>query len=126
MTPARRTRRENVFRDLGFPELEAQHLKVRADLMIELLRILRQRGLNQMGAARLLGVSQPRISDLSTGKIDRFSIDALVAMLAKAGRRVEFSTRPMRRVASARSPRATRAAFTRDACAWRARRSWAA
>ena len=89
----------NVFLEIGFPPLEAENLRVRADLMIELIRIIRSRRLTQKGAAKLLGVSQPRISDLMTGKINRFSIDALVEMLARAGRRVEFATKPARRVA---------------------------
>ena len=89
----------NVFLDIGFPPLEAQNLRVRADLMIELIRIVRRRKLTQAAAARLFRVSQPRISDLMTGKIDRFSIDALVEMLWRSGRRVEVSTKPSRRVA---------------------------
>jgi len=90
---------DNVFMDLGFPPLEAQNLRVRADLMIELIRIIRSRKLTQAAAAKRFGVTQPRVSDLMTGKIDRFSIDALVEMLARAGRRVELTTKPSRRVA---------------------------
>jgi predicted XRE-type DNA-binding protein len=89
----------NVFLDIGFPPYEAQNLRVRADLMIELIRIVRSRKLTQATASKLLGVTQPRVSDLMTGKIDRFSIDALVEMLARAGRRVEIATKPSRRVA---------------------------
>jgi len=77
----------------------AQNLRVRADLMIELIRIVRARKLTQAVASKLFGVSQPRVSDLMTGKIDRFSIDALVEMLWGAGRRVEVATRHSRRVA---------------------------
>lgn len=75
----------NVFLDLGFDPIEAQHLKLRADLMIELKRLIRARGLTQAAAAVLFGVTQPRISDLTRGKIDRFSIDSLVGMLGRAG-----------------------------------------
>ena len=89
----------NVFLDIGFPPIEAQNLRVRADLMIELIRIVRSRKLTQVAAAKLFAVSQPRMSALMTGKIDRFSIDALVEMLARAGRMVEIRTRPSRRVA---------------------------
>jgi len=96
-----RTKRpdRNVFLDAGFPRFEAQNLRVRADLMIELIRIVRGSKLSQAAAAARFGVSQPRVSDLMTGKIDRFSIDALVEMLARAGRRVEIATRRSRRVA---------------------------
>jgi predicted XRE-type DNA-binding protein len=76
----------NVFMDIGFPPLEAENLRVRAGLMIELIKIIRSRKLTQAAASRLFRVSQPRVSDLMTGKIDRFSIDALVEMLWRGGR----------------------------------------
>lgn len=87
----------NVFRDLGFPAVEAENLRVRADLMIALSRLIRARGLTQAAAARLFGVSQPRVSDLVRGKIGRFSVDTLIAMLGNAGIQVEITTK--RRVA---------------------------
>ena len=75
----------NVFSDLGFGEDEAENLKVRADLMIELTKLIEAQELTQAAAAKLLGVTQPRISDLMRGKIDRFSIDSLIEMLGRAG-----------------------------------------
>ena len=89
----------NVFADIGFPHEEAEHLKLRADLMIELIKLIRARGLTQARAAILLGVSQPRVSDLTRGKIDRFSIDTLVEMLGHAGAHVTLKVRRGRRVA---------------------------
>lgn len=89
----------NVFTDLGFPPDEAAHLLVRSDLMIQLERILQERGLTQAKAAKLLGVSQPRISDLVRGRIELFSIDTLVEMLARLGVSVTFRTKRSRRVA---------------------------
>lgn len=86
----------NVFADLGFGAEEAEHLLMRADLMIALTKVLDAKGLTQVQAAKLLGVTQPRISDLRRGKIDRFSIDTLVAMLAHAGVKVSFSTKAVR------------------------------
>jgi predicted XRE-type DNA-binding protein len=83
-----------VFADLGFRKDEAEHLLVRSSLMTELLRLIQRRRLTQAAAARLLGVSQPRISDLARGKIDRFSIDALVEMLGRAGQKVVVTVRP--------------------------------
>jgi predicted XRE-type DNA-binding protein len=74
-----------VFRDLGFAEDEAENLKIRADLMIELSKLIEAQGLTQAAAAELLGVTQPRISDLMRGKIDRFSVDSLIEMLGHAG-----------------------------------------
>ena len=99
MTARRKQADNNVFLALGHSALEAENLRVRADLMIELIRIIRGRKLTQTAAAKLFAVSQPRMSDLMTGKIGRFSIDALVEMLTRAGRRVEFATKAARRVA---------------------------
>lgn len=80
----------NVFSDLGFSEEEAQNLKIRADLMIELSKLIEAEGLMQTAAAKLLGVTQPRVSDLVRGKIDRFSVDSLIEMLGHAGAKVSF------------------------------------
>jgi predicted XRE-type DNA-binding protein len=79
----------NVFRDLGFPPEEAEHLRIRSTLMVRLRELIAARGWTQAQAARLLGVTQPRVSDLVRGKIGLFSIDTLVEMLAKAGCHVE-------------------------------------
>ena len=80
----------NVFRDLGFSTEEATHLKIRSDLMIRLSRLIETRGLTQVQASELFAVTQPRISDLVRGKIDRFSIDTLIAMLGHAGVKVQI------------------------------------
>ena len=89
----------NIFRDLGFSRQEAEHLKIRSDLMIRLTRLIEARRLTQAQAARLFGVTQPRISDLVRGKIDRFSVDSLIEMLGRAGARITILVRPGRRVA---------------------------
>jgi predicted XRE-type DNA-binding protein len=89
----------NVFRDLGFGPEEAEHLRLRSELMIRLSKLIESRGLTQAQAAKLLGVSQPRVSDLVRGKIDLFSIDTLVDMLAHAGVRVSLTVRSRSRVA---------------------------
>ncbi len=75
----------NVFRDLGFSPDEAESLKVRADLMLNLQKAIGARKLKQGDAAELLGVSQPRVSDLMRGRIDLFSTETLIDMLAKLG-----------------------------------------
>lgn len=79
----------NVFEDLGFGHEEAEHLRIRSALMAAIVKLIKVRKLTQSSAAVLFGVSQPRISDLVRGKIDLFSIDTLVEMLAKADVRVE-------------------------------------
>ena len=85
----------NVFADLGFPPEEAENLLIRCDLILEIEEIIRTRGLKQKAAAKLFGVSQPRISDLKRRTLDAFTIDSLVNMLAVAGFRVDVSIRPI-------------------------------
>lgn len=85
----------NVFEDLGFAPEEAENLKVRSTLMGRIRTIIESEELTQTRAAELFGVSQPRVSDLVRGKIELFSIDALVNMLASAGHQVEVSVRPL-------------------------------
>ena len=80
----------NVFLDIGFPPGEAEHLLVRSRLMMAIEQLIKARGLTQTRAARLFGVSQPRVSDLARGRIELFSIDALVEMLGRAGIRVSL------------------------------------
>ena len=83
----------NVFEDLGFDAAEAENLKLRAQLMRELEALIHAKRLTQGEAAELLGIHQSRVSDLVRGKIDRFSIDMLVKLLAKTGRHVEIRVR---------------------------------
>jgi predicted XRE-type DNA-binding protein len=75
----------NVFRDLGFSKEESEHLLVRADLLIQVQRTITSKRLTQAEAARVLRVTQPRVSDLLRGRIDLFSTDALIDMLARLG-----------------------------------------
>lgn len=81
----------NVFADLGFAPAEAENLKIRSNLMDAVCE--RIADMSQVDAASLLGVSQPRVSDLARGKIGHFTIDALVNMLACAGVRVRIAAR---------------------------------
>jgi len=90
----------NVFTDLGFSPAEAQNLRLRAELMTALRNFMAREGLTQAQTAKRLRVSQPRISDLTRGKISRFSLDRLVNMAADAGMNIEVKIkRPRRRVA---------------------------
>lgn len=73
----------SVFNDLGFNEAEAENLKIRAALMNAIEKYIQDKKLTQSEAAKLMGVYQPRINDLLQGKIDKFTIDMLVNMLAK-------------------------------------------
>lgn len=72
---------------------EAANMKVRSELMAQLKSYITKSGLNQGDAAKVFGITQPRVSDLMRGKINLFGIDALVNMAAKAGLRVELQLR---------------------------------
>lgn len=84
-----RTKGRDLFKDLGFGPAEAENLRIRSAMMRALIKFIRKGDLTQAHAARLLGISQPRISDLMSGKIHLFSIDYLVKLLAAAGLRVD-------------------------------------
>ena len=84
----------NVFRDLGFSKEESEHLLVRADLLIQVQKAVSSRGLKQSEAAKVLRVTQPRVSDLLRGRIDLFSTDCLIDMLARLGVGVRLVAKP--------------------------------
>ena len=68
----------------------AENMKIRSALMLALEQHITREGLTQKAAASKFGVTQPRISGLVRGRIDLFSIDMLVNMLATAGLHVEL------------------------------------
>jgi predicted XRE-type DNA-binding protein len=69
---------------------QAENMKLRSQLMMALKDHITRTELTQSQAARLLGVTQPRISDLMRGKIELFGLDTLVNMVGAAGLRVEM------------------------------------
>ena len=71
----------------------AANMRVRADLMIEVQRYVKENKLTQAEAAKRLGITQPRLNDLLRGRIDKFSVDALVNMLARMGKQVTLRVR---------------------------------
>ena len=84
----------NVFADLGLPD--SAELLAKADLAIEIGRVLDERGLSQAEAARMLRTSQPRISDLRRGKLEGFAIDRLLRFLNALDQDVELTIHPKR------------------------------
>ncbi len=72
---------------------EAENMKLRSALMMVLKEHIANTGLSQSQAAKLLGVTQPRISDLMRGKINLFGLDALVNMASAAGLHIELRVR---------------------------------
>ncbi len=81
----------NVWDAIEPDPVERERQKLLSDLSIQLELHIRERGWTQKQAAAELGVTQPRISDLMRGRIDLFSIDALLALLWRAGARVNWN-----------------------------------
>jgi predicted XRE-type DNA-binding protein len=84
----------NIFEDLGFDKEEAINLKLRADLMLDLRKFILSKNWTQAEAAIFFGETQPRISNLMNGDIERFAIDKLVQMLSQAGMDVRILVTP--------------------------------
>ncbi len=75
----------NVFSDLGFSPEEAALMRMRADLMEALRRLIEERDWTQVQAAEHLGIAQSRVSDLVRGKWQKFSVDMLVSLAVRVG-----------------------------------------
>jgi predicted XRE-type DNA-binding protein len=80
----------NVFADLGFSAEEATLLAMRAQLLATLRETIIERGWTQVQTAEHLGIGQSRVSDLMRNKWDKFSLDMLVTLATRAGRKVEL------------------------------------
>src|SRR5262245_54837350 len=109
---ARKTRSTgNVFSDLGFPKAQAENLKLRSDLLIDLQQAITKRRLKQAEVAKILGITQPRVSDLMRGRLELFSIDTLVNLLGRLGIEVKLivKSRNRRRAKSHNAARNLRA-----------------
>lgn len=83
----------NVWDAIESDPVMRENLKLRSVLMSELTRHIQREGLTQAQAAKLFGVTQPRISNLMHGKIDAFGLDLLVKMAASAGLRVTMQVK---------------------------------
>ena len=82
----------NVFLDMGFSAEEAAILQMRADLMAKLRKVIKAKKLTQTKAAKMLGVSQSRVSDLVRGKWEKFSLEMLITLATRAGLHVTLKT----------------------------------
>ena len=90
----RKKGKANIFEDLGFDIQESQNLPLRSQTVVVLVHWFEGSGLTQAVAAKTLGITQPRLNQLLKGKIEIFSLDALVNMATNAGMRVGLSIRP--------------------------------
>ena len=86
-------RNDCIFEQLGFSKIEAANLRLRASMMDAVIAEIERRKLTQARAAKTMGISQPRVSNLMNGKLHLFSLDTLVALLAKLGLQVEMKVR---------------------------------
>lgn len=82
----------NVFADLGFPEAEEELAK--AMLSRQIHKAIEERGLTQVRAAEVLGVSQPDVSKVVRGAVGGFSLERLTRFLNALGKDVEIRVRP--------------------------------
>ena len=70
---------------------EAENLRIRSKLMRAITRVVKSWDVSQTEAASRLHITQPRLNDLLKGKIDKYSLDALVNLLASADLEIEVS-----------------------------------
>jgi predicted XRE-type DNA-binding protein len=82
----------NVFADLGLPD--AEKLKVKTGLVIEIRKAMRRLGLTQQEAAKRMGVSQPKISDMMRGDLSNISERKLINCLNRLGYDIEIKVKP--------------------------------
>ena len=85
----------NIFADLGIPNPEQELLK--AELTLQIYRIVKQRNLTQVQAGKILGISQPHVSALARNRAGNFSIGRLLDFLTALGQNVEIIVKPARK-----------------------------
>lgn len=82
----------NVFQDLGIPNAEEHLLKAEFAMLIN--RIIKDKGFSQENAAKILGIDQPKVSNLSRGQLSGFSIDRLIRFLILLNQDIEINVKP--------------------------------
>jgi len=81
---------DSVWDAIEVTKAQAENMRLRSSLMMSLKQHIAREGLSQSQAAKVFGVTQPRVSDLMRGKIELFGLDSLVNMAAAAGLHVEM------------------------------------
>lgn len=89
----KREKFESVWDAIAETTAEAENLKARSKLMMEIERHIKEKSWTQAEAGKHLGITQPRVSDLVRGKVNLFSLDSLINMLANAGLKVEIQVK---------------------------------
>lgn len=82
----------NVFADLGLAD--AEKLKIKTGLVIEIRKAMKSRGLTQLEAAKLMGITQPKVSDMMRGDFTNLSERKLMDCLTRLGYDIEIKIRP--------------------------------
>ncbi len=82
----------NVFADLGLPD--ADKLKIKSGLVIEITKAMRRLGLTQQQAAARMGITQPKVSDMMRGDFSNLSERKLMDCLNRLGYDIEISIKP--------------------------------
>ncbi|OIQ78585.1 helix-turn-helix protein [mine drainage metagenome] len=82
----------NVFADLGLPD--AEKLKIKTGLVVEIRKAMRARGLTQQAAAKHMGISQPKVSGMMRGDFANLSERKLMDCLNRLGYDIEIKVRP--------------------------------
>lgn len=95
---------DNVFADPGFEQVEVENLLVRSKLMAAIKTYIESEDITQGEAAERFGVAQPQISEIYQGKIEMFSVDKLINMLARVGQHVEVTIYEAESTASRKKP----------------------
>lgn len=90
----------NVLEDLGLPD--AEELTAKAALAVRLNRLIDARGLSQTEAARMIGMTQPKVSQIRSYKLQNISLERMMQALVAMDQRVEIKVRPARGMEAAR------------------------
>jgi len=93
--PAHEVGSGNIFADLGLPNAEEHQLK--AALVVQLKRLIKERRLTQVAAAKLIGIKQPDLSNILRGHYRGYSMERLMRMLTAFDQDVEITVRPRRK-----------------------------
>jgi len=86
----------DLYQDLGFPPEKAELLNIKTKLGIEIENYIETNNLKQDEAAKKMGISRPRLRKLINGSLELFTVDALIQMLAKIGKRTEVKVKKVR------------------------------
>ena len=85
----------NLFADLGFVNPERERLK--AHLILQVYRLIKDRGLTQAQAGEILGIQQPHVSSLMRGQSGAFSVERLIDFLTDLGQDINITVKPTRK-----------------------------